>query len=102
MKRPSPGEEPAPGPRKAPVESEDELRSALTPRDKRQRTFKFSGSTETQLAQVCHATGSGATAVVEQAVARYYRDLFGQQALFRFATPEQAAHKHLVENCPPE
>ena len=63
----------------------------MTQRDKRQRTLKFSGSTETQLAQLCHATGSGATAVVEQALASYYRDLFGQAALYRLATPEQTA-----------
>lgn len=74
----------------------------MTPRDKRQRTFKFSSSTETQLAHICHATGSGATAVVEQAVARYYRDLFGQGALLHFATPKQAPHEQLEDACPPE
>ncbi|GGK39140.1 hypothetical protein GCM10008955_36230 [Deinococcus malanensis] len=74
----------------------------MTLRDKRQRTFKFSASTETQLAQMCHATGSGATAVVEQAVARLYRDLFGQGALFVFANPKLAPHENLDRDCPPE
>lgn len=74
----------------------------MTPRDKRQRTFKLSDSTETQLAQICQATGSGATAVVEQAVAHHYRDLFGQRALLRFATPKQAPHEELEDSCPPE
>lgn len=59
----------------------------MTSRGARQRTFKFSGSTEAQLTQLCHATGSGATGVVEQALAHYYRDLFGQGALMRFAVP---------------
>lgn len=53
----------------------------MTPRDKRQRTFKLSGVTETQLARLSLATGSGATAVVEQAVAHYFRQLFGTAAL---------------------
>lgn len=74
----------------------------MTLRDKRQRTFKFSGSTETQLAQMCHATGSGATAVAEQAVAHYYQHLFGQGALFLFANPAKAPQEDLESNCPPE
>lgn len=74
----------------------------MTSRDKRQRTFKFSGSTETQLSHICHTTGSGATAVVEQAVARHYRDLFGKEALYRFAVPGQAPAIDSPDDCPPE
>lgn len=70
----------------------------MTFRDKRQRTFKFSGNTETQLAQVCHATGSSVTAVVEQAVAHYYRDLFGPGALLPFAVLEQSSQGSGTEN----
>ncbi|MDB5044774.1 MAG: hypothetical protein JWQ08_824 [Deinococcus sp.] len=84
-----------------PLQSGDELRPSVIPRDKRQRTFKLSGSTETQLAHLCHATGSGATAIVEQALAHYYRDLFGQQALLSFSTPQQAPHEHLEDGGPP-
>ncbi len=81
-----------------PVQWENALRPPVTPRDKRQRTFKFSVSTETQLAQICQATGSGATAVVEQALAQYYRDLFGQQALLIFTAPQSVIQeKQLVE-----
>lgn len=40
--------------------------------------------------RLCLATGSGATAVVEQALAHYYRDLFGRAALRHFALAERA------------
>ncbi len=53
----------------------------MTPHPRRQRTFKFSVSTDVQLGHLCLVTGSGATAVVEQAVAQYYRRLFGTEAL---------------------
>ncbi|UBV45211.1 hypothetical protein LAJ19_20615 (plasmid) [Deinococcus taeanensis] len=61
----------------------------MTLRAKRQRTFKFSDSTETQIAHLCQVTGSGATAVVEQAVTTRYRELFGKRALWRLVPSGQ-------------
>ena len=67
-----------------------------------QRRKRDSGSTETQLAHLCHATGSGATAVMEQALAHYYRDVFGPAALLSFRIPGTALQQDAQETCPQE
>ncbi len=54
---------------------------------KNPRSFKFEAATTVQLEHLCTALGSTATAVLQHAVAAYYRDLFGQAALLRFTLP---------------